>query len=95
MRTHERTEITRNGTRAAVLLGADDYDSMLETLDIVSDATLVAELQRSLDELAAGDVLTTDDVLPNRPAGRRPAKHNAGAGSPTLARRPLSSGQAR
>jgi prevent-host-death family protein len=33
VRTHERTEITRNGTRAAVLLGADDYDSMLETLE--------------------------------------------------------------
>ena len=72
MRTHERTEITRNGTRAAVLLGADDYDSMLETLDILSDATLVAELQRSLNELAAGDVLTTDDVLADLPAGRRP-----------------------
>mgnify|MGYP003811207623 CR=1 FL=1 len=51
MRTHERTEITRNGTRAAVLLGADDYDSMLETLDILSDATLVAELQRSSTSL--------------------------------------------
>jgi hypothetical protein len=48
---------------------------MLETLDILSDATLVAELQRSLTELDAGDVLTTDDVLADLPAGRRPAKH--------------------
>ena len=30
-------------------------------------ATLVAELQRSLNELAAGDVLTTDDVLADLP----------------------------
>lgn len=28
--THERFEVTRNGDRVAVLLGADDYDSLLE-----------------------------------------------------------------
>lgn len=75
MRTHERTEITRNGTRAAVLLSAGDFDSLMETLDILSDATLVAELRHSLDELAAGDVLTTDDVVASMPPSRRPA-HN-------------------
>ncbi|HEV7166616.1 MAG TPA: type II toxin-antitoxin system Phd/YefM family antitoxin [Micrococcaceae bacterium] len=26
--THERFDITRNGVRAAVLLGADDYDAL-------------------------------------------------------------------
>lgn len=31
--THERFELIRNGERVAVLLGADDYDSLLETLE--------------------------------------------------------------
>ncbi|MDQ3663290.1 MAG: type II toxin-antitoxin system Phd/YefM family antitoxin [Actinomycetota bacterium] len=36
--THARFDITRNGKRAAVLVSADDYDSLLETLDVLSDA---------------------------------------------------------
>jgi antitoxin YefM len=30
--THERFEITRNGRRAAVLLSADDYDTLQDTI---------------------------------------------------------------
>lgn len=51
---------------------------MLETLDIVSDATLVAELQQLPQRAAAGDVLTTDDVLADLPARTSPAKHLQG-----------------
>ena len=36
--THERVEITRNGIRAAVLLGVDDYKSHHDTLAILSDS---------------------------------------------------------
>ncbi len=32
VRTNERIEVTRQGRRAAVILGADDYDSIMETL---------------------------------------------------------------
>lgn len=69
--THHRIEITRNGKRAAVVMSADDYDSLMETLDILSDAELVAELREALDELSAGDVLTTEEVLSDLPPGRR------------------------
>lgn len=71
VRTHERVEITRNGTRAAVVMSADDYDSLMETLDILADAELVGELRIALDELAAGDVLTTEEVLADLPERRR------------------------
>jgi len=33
MTTHERFEVTRNGSRAAVLLGADDYDALVGMVD--------------------------------------------------------------
>lgn len=71
VRTHERIEITRNGTRSAVVMSADDYDSLMETLDILADADLVGELRVALDELAAGDVLTTEEVLAELPERRR------------------------
>ncbi len=71
VRTHQRTEITRNGVRAAVLLSADDYDAMLETLEILSDADLVRDLHEAMEDLAQGHTLTTDEVLANLPAARR------------------------
>lgn len=60
--THERFEITRNGARVAVLLSAEDYDSLIETVDILSDPEEVAALRTALAELDAGDVSSADDV---------------------------------
>lgn len=36
VRTHERIEVTSQGRRAAVILSADDFDSIMETLAILS-----------------------------------------------------------
>jgi hypothetical protein len=55
--THERVEITKNGQRAAVLLGADDYDSMMETIAVLSDSDLLVAHLRGLEEIEAGDVV--------------------------------------
>lgn len=74
MRTHARTEITRNGVRAAVLLSADDYDAIMETLDILADADLVKELTAAIARLEAGEELSTDEVLSSLPPGRRGAR---------------------
>jgi prevent-host-death family protein len=49
--THERIEITRNGHRAAVLLGADDYDAMFGAIAVPSDPVLLLDQQRGLHEL--------------------------------------------
>ncbi len=68
-KTHERFEITRNGLRAAVLLGADDYDAMLETLAILSDAELVKEIGQGLHDLERGDTFDAEQVK----AAMRPA----------------------
>ena len=60
--THERFEVTRNGDRVAVLLGADDYDSLLETLDILSNPDEVEAVRAGLAELDAGETSTADEV---------------------------------
>jgi len=72
MRTHERVEITRNGSRAAVLLSAEDYDVLIESLEVLSDADLVRQIGQAMNEARRGDVLTTDEVLDGmRAVGRR------------------------
>ena len=62
VRTHERVEITRKGRRAAVLLSADDFDSIMETLDILSDAAEVRAIAEAQQQLQAGESYTREDV---------------------------------
>lgn len=57
--THERFEVTRNGRRAAVLLGADDFDALLETVAILADSELMASIREGLD---SGATEGADDV---------------------------------
>ena len=60
--THERFEITRNGARVAVLLSADDYDSLIETVDILSSHEEVAGLRVAIAELDSEDVSSAEQV---------------------------------
>jgi len=69
--THERFEITRNGSRAAVLLGADDYDSLVETLEILNDPEAMAAIREGERDIAEGRVRSLDDIVAEmRAAGR-------------------------
>ena len=69
--THERFEITKNGHRAAVLMGADDYDAMRETIAVLSDPALLLEHQVGAQAILAGDVLNSDQLAEAmRNAGR-------------------------
>ena len=71
VRTHERVEITRNGSRAVVMLSADDYDVLLETLDVLADAELVQQIHDAVGELATGESHALEDVAEEmRAAGR-------------------------
>ncbi len=60
--THERIEITKNGRRAAVLMGADDYDAMRETIAVLSDSALLLAHQEGVQALVEGDVLNSDQL---------------------------------
>lgn len=69
-RTHQRVEVTKNGRRAAVLLSADDYDSLIETLEILGDAEAIAAIREAdslpEDQWIPGEVVQAD----MRAAGR-------------------------
>lgn len=60
--THERFEVTRNGDRVAVLMSADDFDSLMETVDILSRAEEIAAIRRGIDDLETGALSSADDV---------------------------------
>lgn len=68
--THTRIDITRNGKRAAVLLSAEDYDSLVETLDVLADAALVRDIQHALAELEVGGGVTHSDIVADLAARR-------------------------
>lgn len=56
-RAHEhfdRFVITRHGQAEAVLLSADEFDGLLETLEILSNESLVKRLVEADGELATG-----------------------------------------
>jgi antitoxin YefM len=57
-KTHERTIITKNGRPVAALIGIEDLESLEETLEIMSDPQLVAELREAMSEVERGEVET-------------------------------------
>ena len=59
---HDRVVLTRNGRPAAVLMSPDDLEALEETLDILSDPKAMAEIRRAQREVAAGNVVTGDEL---------------------------------
>jgi len=55
--------ITKHGRARAVLLSADEHETLLETLEILSDSEVLSRIQLSLEELARGETLSFEDVF--------------------------------
>ncbi len=53
-RTHECYQITRRGLPEAVLLSAQEYDELLETLEVLSDPELMRHLRASRAQARRG-----------------------------------------
>ncbi|MBG0812944.1 type II toxin-antitoxin system Phd/YefM family antitoxin [Planomonospora sp. ID82291] len=69
--THERFEITRNGVPAAVLMAADDYETMREMIEILASSETVAAIREGLADLEAGRTHSQAEVEAElRRAGR-------------------------
>ncbi|HEY2767856.1 MAG TPA: type II toxin-antitoxin system Phd/YefM family antitoxin [Solirubrobacteraceae bacterium] len=52
---HDRVIVTRNGRPAAVLMSSDDLEELEETLAILSDPAMMAQVHASEDALAQGE----------------------------------------
>jgi antitoxin YefM len=74
-------EITVDGAAVAVLVSADEYESLTTIVEVVSDPESMRRYVEALDALEEGEVLGTDEVRAMmRDAGRLPP--DAGADAP-------------
>jgi prevent-host-death family protein len=64
-REHGRVVITKHGRPAAVVLSVDDLESLEETLDVLGDAALTADIRQALADLdtTGATVLSKDEAL--------------------------------
>jgi prevent-host-death family protein len=62
-RRDERVTITRNGTPAAVMLSAEDYESLNATVEILSDPDFANDVRRGLKSLKQGKSHTLEQVF--------------------------------
>lgn len=58
----EEVVITRSGRPVGVLLSFNEYEGLLETLEILADDELANAVRDGLDEAAKGEVVTDEDV---------------------------------
>jgi antitoxin YefM len=61
--THERITITRHGHPAAVLISADELESIEETLEVLRTPGTVEAIQKGLADAAAGRFVSNDEIL--------------------------------
>jgi antitoxin YefM len=54
--------ITHRGKASMTLMSSELYDTLLETLDVMSDQNAVEALRKSLADIKAGRVHTLEDV---------------------------------
>ncbi|WP_299951070.1 type II toxin-antitoxin system Phd/YefM family antitoxin [uncultured Modestobacter sp.] len=69
--THERVTITKNGSPVAVLLAVEDYESLVETLEILSDPAARSEIREAETQMAGGEVYDESQVRAALAARRR------------------------
>lgn len=59
---HERITLTRNGRPAVVLISPADLEALEDTLELLSDPTAVAEIDRARKEIARGKGISAEEL---------------------------------
>ncbi len=54
--------ITVNGRNQAVLISMEEYESLMETIDILKDQTLVKKIMASMADIQKGDVVDFEKI---------------------------------
>jgi len=62
-KTGVRYTLTVNGKPKVVIVNAEEFESLQETLEILSDAAAMKRIRAAEKELSLGDSLLLDDVL--------------------------------
>jgi antitoxin YefM len=55
--------ITKHGKPAMVALGYEQFESLMETLEVLSDPDLMATLRQSMTQANQGQTISLDDAI--------------------------------
>ncbi|MGR3279894.1 type II toxin-antitoxin system Phd/YefM family antitoxin [Acaryochloris marina NIES-2412] len=61
--TDEPVIITKHGKPAMVALGYEQFESIMETLEVLSDPELMNILRQSLTQADQGETISLDDAI--------------------------------
>ncbi|MCO4255134.1 type II toxin-antitoxin system Phd/YefM family antitoxin [Pseudarthrobacter cellobiosi] len=61
-KTHEIIQITRHGHPSAVLMSADDLESLQETIHWLSQPDIRTDLEQAQRDIEAGNTVSGDDL---------------------------------
>ncbi len=59
----DRYIVTKRGKPVAVMLSPEDYEAMLETIEILSDKEAVKRIRQAKQEIKAGRTVSFDDLV--------------------------------
>ena len=59
---HDRITVTRNGRPAAVLMSADDLAALEDTLELLSDPSVMADIEHARRQVEAGHTVSADEI---------------------------------
>lgn len=62
-REHDRVEVTKNGRVVAVILSSEELSALEETLAVLADPEVLADIRSADIAYASGDVVTGIDVV--------------------------------
>ena len=54
--------LTKNGQPVSVIMTLSRYESLMETIDILSDKQILRSLEKSKEDFKSGNVLSHDEV---------------------------------
>ncbi len=66
---YERVVITRNGVEKAVLLSSEEYEGLIETLDILSSRAERRAIARAKRQVRLGQTIALEDLKKKSRAG--------------------------
>ena len=58
----DRFIITKRGKPVALMMSIDDYESLLETLDVLSDTRLMKKIKQAEADVKAGKIESLDRI---------------------------------
>ena len=62
-REHDRVEVTRNGRVVAVIVSSEELTALEETLAVLADPAVLADIRAADAAYAAGDVVRGVDTI--------------------------------